>query len=162
MILKLCNRCKKNLIPLGTSVCKECEEKYKTEKRDRDRKDYFKKYNEEKRTEIEKEMQLFYASSEWQELRKFVLEKYKYIDIWEYYEHHNIVEANILHHIIETKINPSLKMDKYNLIPCSYKSHQIFHNVLKYGTEEEKQKLRDKLREYLERFRKEFNINLDR
>ena len=159
MILKLCNRCKKNLIPLGNSVCEECKGKCKTEKRDR--KDYYKKYNEH-RTDIEKEMQYFYASSEWQELRKFILEKYKWIDIWEYYENHNIVEANILHHIIETKVNPSLKMDKYNLIPCSYKSHQYFHSVLKYGEEKDKQELRDKLREYLKRFREEFGINLDR
>ena len=161
MILKLCSRCKKNLVPLGTSVCKECEEKYKTEKRDRDRKDYYKKYNES-RSDIEKEMQLFYASSEWQSMREFILSKYKYIDIWEYYENHNIVEANIVHHIIETKVNPALKMDKYNLVPCSYKTHQMFHNILKYGTEEEKEELRKKLREYCERFRKEFGIDLDR
>lgn len=159
MILKLCNRCKKNLIPLGTSVCEECKGKYKTEKRDR--KDYYKKYNEH-RTEIEKEMQLFYASSEWQELRKFILEKYKYIDIWEYYTNHTITEAGIVHHIVETKVNPAMKMDKYNLVPCSYKSHQYFHSVLKYGTEEEKRELREKLQDYLKRFREEFGINLDR
>ena len=159
MILKLCNRCKKNLIPIGTSVCKECEEKYKTEKRNRDRKDYFRKYNES-RSDIEKEMQLFYASNDWQELRKFILAKYKWIDIWEYYENHNIVEANIVHHIIETKVNPSLRMNKENLIPVSYKTHQMFHNILRDGTEEEKRQLIDKLREYCKRFREEFNINL--
>ena len=159
MILKLCNRCKKNLIPIGNSVCEDCKGKYKTEKRNRDRKDYFKKYNRERST-IEKEMQLFYASNDWQELRKFILAKYKWIDIWEYYENHNIVEANIVHHIIETKVNPSLRMNKENLIPVSYKTHQMFHNILRDGTEEEKRQLIDKLREYCKRFREEFNINL--
>ena len=159
MILKLCNRCKRNLIPLGSRLCDECAKNYKPEKRDR--KDYFKKYNEE-RTNVEKELQRFYASDDWQELRKFILEKYKYIDVWEYYESHNIVEATVVHHIIETKVNPSLKMDKYNLIPCSYKTHQLYHNILKYGTEEDKRQLIDKLREYCDRFRKEFGIDLDR
>lgn len=159
MILKLCSRCKKNLIPLGQRYCEECSRNYKPEKRNR--KSYFKKYNES-RTDMEKELQLFYSSSEWQELRKFILEKYKYIDIWEYYEHHTITEASIVHHIVETKVNPAMKMDKYNLVPCSYKTHQTFHYILKHGTEEQKRELRDKLREYIERFREEFNINLDR
>lgn len=161
MILKLCNRCKKNLIPLGTSVCKECEEKYKNEKRNRDRKDYFKKYNES-RSQIEKQMQLFYASEDWRLLREYILEKYKYIDVWEYYENHNIVEANLVHHIIPTITDSSLKMNKENLIPCSYKTHQHFHYVLREGTEEEKEELRKKLKEYCERFREEFGISLDK
>ena len=159
MILKLCSRCKKNLIPLGQRYCEECSRNYKPEKRNR--KDYFKKYNED-RTDMEKDLQLFYSSPSWQELRKYILAKYKYIDIYEYYENHHIVEATLVHHIIETKINPDMKMDKYNLVPCSYKTHQYFHYVLKEGTEEDKQELRNKLREYCDRFRKEFGIDLDR
>ena len=159
MILKLCSRCKKNLVPLQQRYCEECEEKYKSEKRNR--KDYFKKYNED-RNQIEKEMQLFYASEDWRLLRKYILEKYRYIDIWEYYENHHIVEANLVHHIVETKVNPSLKLDKDNLIPVSYKIHQYFHSVLRDGTEEQKEELRKKLKEYCERFRKEFGIDLDR
>ncbi len=159
MILKLCSRCKKNLVPLGQRYCEECSKNYKPEKRNR--KSYFKKYNED-RTDMEKELQRFYASDEWQNLRRYILEKYKYIDIYEYYENHHIVEANLVHHIIETKINPNLKLDKDNLIPVNYKTHQYFHNILRDGSEEEKEELINKLRDYIERFRKEFGIDLDR
>lgn len=157
MILKLCSRCKKNLVPLQQRYCEECSKNYQSEKRNR--KSYFKKYNES-RSEIEKEMQKFYASDSWQELRKYILEKYRYIDIYEYYVNHHIVEANLVHHIIPTKDNPNLKMDKYNLVPCSYKTHQMFHNILRDGSEEQKEELRKKLKEYCERFRKDFGISL--
>lgn len=98
----------------------------------------------------------FYRSKEWENLRNYILSVYNGIDVYAYYVDKEIVIANTVHHIEELKENWSKRFDIYNLFPISEGNHSRIHKLYlkdKKGT----QKL---LRELLERYRKEFGINL--
>ena len=131
-----------------------CEQhKYKAKQKESERQKY---YDKNVRYKRDKKYADFYRSKEWENLRNYILSVHNGIDVYAYYVDKEIVIANTVHHIEELKENWNKRFDIYNLFPTSEGNHSRIHKLYlkdKKGT----QKL---LRELLERYRKEFGINL--
>lgn len=120
-LLKLC-RCGKK-ISIGEKYCNECNIKVEQSKRDSN-KHYDKHIRNKRSTE-------FYHSKEWINLRVFVLDKYKGIDLYAYYIENEIKVADTVHHIEEIKDNWSRRLDISNLMPVSSSSHNTIDALYK-------------------------------
>lgn len=71
----------------------------------------------------------FYHSKQWINLREYILNKYKGLDLFEYYLNNNIEYASTIHHIEEVKENWDKRLDVTNLIPVSERSHNTIHSL---------------------------------
>lgn len=160
---KFCCRCNA-IIGYRDKYCIDCQseidrvkkEKFDTYLRCRkangEDKEVYKKY---KNNRIDEREQRFYNSKEWKQVRDNVISIYKYIDIYAYYKYTEVIPATCIHHIVEIKKDWELRLDKNNLISLSDKSHLEIHRRLR---DDEKEVIKE-LKEMLERFKREFNIN---
>lgn len=165
MLMKFCPRCN-NKLEYGNKYCKSCTKEIETEQNERYKtflrvrkanggdKEAYKRYAN-KRTDNKE--QKFYNSCEWKGKREYILIKYKYIDIYAYYTTGKIIPADTVHHIIELKKDWNKRLENYNLFPISSSNHKIIHERIIFEGNEEVIK---ELNEMLEKFRKEFNIEL--
>jgi len=77
-----------------------------------------------------------YKTSKWQTLRLVILNKYNYVCLYSFYVERKIIQANIVHHIIEVSEDESKMYDEDNLIPLSYKAHQEIHDRYRISLKE--------------------------
>ncbi|OGO89140.1 MAG: hypothetical protein A2Y15_08665 [Clostridiales bacterium GWF2_36_10] len=66
----------------------------------------------------------FYHSIEWTSMRNCILGDYDGLDVYALYAHDTILNASLVHHIVELKVNWELRLSKINLIPISDTSHR--------------------------------------
>lgn len=128
MIYKRCSRCHKR-IPTGTAC--EC-----TRHRDYTPAEGIKKQ---------------YHTERWKQIRQIAMSRYAGIDVYALYKHGKILQADTVHHIEPTSDSPERFYDIDNLIPVSNASHKEIHRAYKT---DEKEKMKDYLRESMRRFRK--------
>lgn len=127
--------------------CKECSLKF-TEKK----KESNKVYNSHNRN---KDIDAFYKDPEWINTREYILIKYHYRDLWDYFINNDDTKvANTVHHIVEVKDDYSLILDESNLFPVRPKSHMKIHKLYRI----DKEGTQKKLKEILELAKKEFGI----
>lgn len=131
-----CSRCGKK-IPQGTTCpCK------KGAYREYDKKVRYSKENIK--------YSRFYKSKEWTELSKYIRHKYYGLCLRCLIGDDEFTPSDVVHHIEEIKENWDKRLDEKNLIPLCHKCHNESHGH--YGTVE-KEKLREILRRYAEKYR---------
>ncbi|CEJ74237.1 HNH endonuclease domain-containing protein [[Clostridium] sordellii] len=134
MLKKFC-RCGK-IISQSKSRCDKCESKYINNKRKS-----YKVYNSKNRN---KNIDAFYHTDEWEEKRIYILIKYNYVDLWDFFVNgKETTEANTVHHIVEVTEDYEQRLDNLNLIPVSTKSHNKIHSLYRKDKESTQKKLRD-------------------
>ena len=139
-LMKLC-RCGKK-IEYSVKMCAECEKKYQEQQKDSNLR--YDKYKRDRRSTD------FYHSTQWVQLRTVMLNKFNYIDVYEYIVNHRIVQATTVHHIIPIKEDWSRRLDVSNLIPVSEKTHNKLHGMYKYQKQKTQEKLFKAMKEYME------------
>lgn len=95
----------------------------------------------------------FYHSPEWSRLQPVVLARYHGLDLWAYYIGHEIVSAEMVHHIKPVRTNWDDRFSVCNLIPLSGSNHGMVERLYKTG---EKKATQKQLLELLGRWKKEF------
>lgn len=129
------------------SRCIECSLKYKEKKKESN-----KVYNS---TNRDKAIDSFYNSPEWISTREYILKKYHYYDLWEYFINNDDTKvANTVHHIEEIKDNYELRLEENNLFPVTARSHMKIHKLYR----KDKEGTQEKLREIIKLANKEFII----
>ena len=98
---------------------------------------HYKKFRRDKRE------QSFYNSKQWKMLRDFIAVKYKGLCIWSYLIEDNIVSADVNHHIVPVKDDWSKRLDIYNIIPLSNRTHNMIHELYKKDKEGTQKILKD-------------------
>lgn len=104
----------------------------------------------------DKEM-LFYNTKEWLRLRNYIVNTYLNMSIYSYYKYNKIASSEVVHHLVEVRDSWEDRLNKTNLIPVTRKEHQEIHNRM---DREGKEKIQKELNEMLNKFRKEFKIEL--
>lgn len=125
MLKKTC-KCGK-IIKYSEQYCDTCNDS---------RKDYYKHYDNNYR---DKKSAAFYNSIEWEKTRRFILGKYKDLDLYAYYIGKELVHADTVHHIEELKDNWDRRLDITNLFPLSSSNHSKIHKMYlkdKQGTQQ--------------------------
>ena len=150
MPYKICN--KVNCNKLIDSRYTYCEAHREDEEAKRIK--YIKRYDEARK--CGKEF-VFYRSKEWINIREVIKSKYKGICIYTYYTQNKIVKADEVHHIIEIKDDFNKRLDLDNLIPVSRSAHKQIHRLYS-NSEHSKQSTIKKLKGFIARFNKEFNL----
>ena len=100
----------------------------------------FKRYDKYHRNKKSKD---FYDSPAWDQMRKVILERYHYLDLYDLKVNHVMTPADTLHHIIPLTENWDLRLVEDNLIPLSRSNHAMVHDI--YETED-KEKFQNVLR----------------
>lgn len=118
MALKKYCKCGK-LIDATMSRCEDCEVIYREKELSRQ-----KRYDKTKR---DKDSVKFYNSTMWKNTRAYVLDRFNYIDVYQYYINKVLVPADTVHHIVELKDNWDRRYDVSNLIPLSDSTHMMIH-----------------------------------
>lgn len=131
---KICRKCKKEVVAINESVCKNCKTKSNRtyDKLKRDKKSYS-----------------FYHSKEWLNLRAYLLKSYGDMDLWHYAKTKEYKKANTLHHIIELSEDWTKRLDKMNLFPVSSESHNEIHRLYKTDKEKTQGTLKRILKEHI-------------
>ena len=80
----------------------------------------------------------FYSSKEWIDLRKKIMERFNYIDLYELNMTGKIIPAEIIHHIIPLEESKQHSLDINNLIPVSNANHNRIHKIYDKGPNEKK------------------------
>lgn len=142
-LMKLC-RCGKK-IEYKKQMCDVCQEKYEEQQRAQSR-DSNQRYDKYKRDRRSTE---FYHSMEWIKAREFILNKFNYIDVYEYVEHQRIVPATTVHHIEPIKDEWSRRLDVTNMIPVSEATHNKLHGMYKYQKKNTQNKLCKAVQKYI-------------
>ena len=143
MALKKTCTCGK-IIDYSNRYCDDCTKKNEEYKAQR-----YKHYDNNIR---DKQSTAFYNSIEWESVRAEVLNKYKRLDLHEYYINKKIVYADTVHHIIELKEEWNRRLDISNLFPMTSSTHSMIHKLYK----KDKQRTQKLLLELLNRWEKEF------
>ncbi len=125
----MCKKCGR-LIPYPLTYCTE----HTPTKQDKA--DTNKHYDIKIRHERDAEYTAFYHSTEWGNMRSFILNKYNGLDLYAYMIHHKVIQATMVHHIIELKEDYSLCLEINNLIPLSDASHREINKLYKTQKEE--------------------------
>lgn len=141
MLLKLC-RCGK-LIEQSEKYCEACS-KIVT--------DRHKEYNKYRRN---KKHNKFYYSSEWLKVRTQALQRFNYIDIYQYYINNKVVKAEMVHHIIELEDDWNKRLDIDNLIPLSNSTHNTVIRSLYNKDNLTKKKTQELLYNLIKKYQKE-------
>ncbi|CAM3411900.1 endonuclease [Pseudostreptobacillus hongkongensis] len=110
MLYKTCCYCKRKL--KLNEKCSRCS-KIRNEVYDKNSRD--------------KEAQVFYNSRDWKLTRKKVMSKYNYLDLYALKVLGKLVQADVVHHIVEFREDKSKALDVSNLIPLSHQSHNLIH-----------------------------------
>ena len=134
-----------NLVERGRYCEEHKAEANKTFRQRTKRDKYYDKYIRDKRAEK------FYNSAAWIRTREYVLNKYKYLDLYDYYINKKITRANTVHHIVELKDDWSRRLDINNLFPVSVANHNVIDGLYRKD-KKEAQKL---LYQLLERWQHE-------
>lgn len=95
----------------------------------------------------------FYHSLEWSRLQPVVLARYHGLDLWAYYIDHEIVNAEMVHHIKPVRTDWDDRFSVGNLIPLSDGNHDMVERLYKTGKREATQ---EQLLELLGRWKEEF------
>lgn len=133
MLKKICN-CGK-LINQQQRMCDACMSKHIEAKKKSNK--VYNSYNRDK------DIDSFYKTNEWLNTREYILTKYNYIDIWDYFVNQRVTNANTVHHITEIKDDYELRLDEKNLIPLSPKSHSKIHKLYRKDKEKAQLKLKE-------------------
>lgn len=147
MLYKYCSCGKKIEYSLGK--CDECKAKAEESKKARQ-----KKYRDSKTKD--KEM-MFYNTREWNRLRTYIVNSYLNMSVYSYYKTGQVVDSQVVHHMVEVRDNWDRRLDKFNLIPVTKKEHQLIHNRTDREGED---KVRLELEEMVRKFREEFGVEL--
>lgn len=128
---KTCAKCRK-IIDFGVSYCDKCQVIA-----DRERREFFKEKFKNNRknnnwNKSNKESMNFYNSNHWKNIRDDILNKYKGLDLYDYYINNKITHADTVHHIEELTSNWDRRYDVSNLIPLSYSNHRRIHLMYRY------------------------------
>ena len=140
---KLCSKCGR-IISYGNIRCSICEAKYQSALKnynDKAKKEYYKKYNKEKR-----ENQEFYNSKSWDLTRKQINNRDRGLCRLCYSEG-KITYSECVHHIEEVRDNEALRCDDNNLISLCSKCHREVHLLYKSKSSIIKEKLKDIIQE---------------
>lgn len=78
----------------------------------------------------------YYWTDEWKDKRKYILSFYFYIDIYKLIFDNEIVAADLVHHIVPTNDDFSLRAADSNLIPVSEATHKLVHKEYLKGRKE--------------------------
>ena len=143
MLKKLCSKCGK-IIQYGKTRCEACEAKYQAGMKnynDKAKKEYYKKYNNEKR-----ENQDFYNSKSWSLTRRQINNRDRGLCRLCYSEG-KIIYSDCIHHIEEVKENVDLRCDDNNLISLCNRCHREVHLLYKSKSSIIKEKLKDIIKE---------------
>lgn len=100
----------------------------------------------------DKKAATFYNSQEWKKTRRYVLAKYKGLDLYAFFIENKIVYADAVHHIEELKEKWERRLDITNLIPLS----SINHNKIDAMYKKDKKGTQKLLFELLDRWKKEY------
>lgn len=119
MLKKICPRCRRQIIDASETYCDWCKE------RDVER---HKEYDRFKR---DRKASAFYHSRDWVRLRDHIMMLAGGVDLFELHENQRLVEADVVHHIIELEEDWSRRLDAGNLIPLSHQSHVRIHKLYK-------------------------------
>lgn len=136
MLKKIC-RCGK-LIDQREQLCKSCSLKHKEEVKKRNR--VYNSYNRDK------DIDTFYKTDEWESTRAYILSKYKYLDLWDYFINNKITTANTVHHIEEIKEAYELRLEESNLFSIGPKNHAKIHKLYRADKENTQNKLKEILK----------------
>ena len=117
MLLKRC-RCGK-LIPQAEKMCRECEKSMESRHME---------YNRRRRDQRAAE---FYISKEWRCMRQRIIELYDNIDIYALYVEHEAMNCRQVHHIVELEEDWNQRLNPFNLIPLSQRSHNTITAMYK-------------------------------
>lgn len=120
---KLCG-CKKNLIDITETRCKDCQAKYGKD-----------------RIRTLSKNESFYKTNRWRKLSYLVKNKFNGLDVYELKVNHRLVKAKVVHHIIPVNDDETRKFDIKNLIPLSIKTHMLIEQIYKTKDKEKMQKL---------------------
>ena len=143
MLKKLCSKCGK-IIQYGKTRCEACEAKHQANIKnynDKAKKEYYKKYNSEKR-----ENQDFYNSKSWNLTRQQINNRDRGLCRLCYSEG-KIIYSDCIHHIEEVKENVDLRCDDNNLISLCNRCHREVHLLYKSKSSIIKEKLKDIIKE---------------
>ena len=143
VLKKLCSKCRK-IIQYGKARCEVCEAKHQARMKnynDKAKKEYYKKYNSEKR-----ENQDFYNSKGWNLTRQQINNRDRGLCRLCYSEG-KIIYSDCIHHIEEVKENVELRCDDSNLISLCNRCHREVHLLYKSKSSIIKEKLKDIVRE---------------
>lgn len=143
LLNKIC-RCGK-VIPTSIARCDECQVRYEIDRARRD-----KEYDLSKRN---KRSEAFYNSPEWESLREYILNKYKNLDLYDYFINKKITYANTIHHVLELNEDWNRRLDSTNLFPLSDKNHNKIHGMYKRN----KNKTQRLLFDLIEKWNQKFN-----
>lgn len=145
MLKKLCSKCGK-IIQYGKARCEVCEAKHQANIKnynDKAKKEYYKKYNSEKR-----ENQDFYNSKSWNLTRQQINNRDRGLCRLCYSEG-KIIYSDCIHHIEEVKENIELRCDDSNLISLCNRCHREVHLLYKSKSSIIKEKLKDIIKEII-------------
>lgn len=147
MALRRMRECKfRSCINLTRNECGYCDEHIKYA--DIERKKQNKRYNDYSRN---KDTSKIYDSKHWKNKRQYIQLCYNNLDIYQYYINKRIVEASLVHHIVELREDISKAYDNNNLIPLSEDTHTFVHNKYNSG-KREKESMQKLLQSLLERW----------
>lgn len=115
-----------------------------------------KSYKDYKMYRSDKREQTFYNSKEWKQLRLAELGYFNGLDIFQYYVNHRVINADLVHHIVEVKDDWNKRLDIPNLITINKnETHNLIHaEYNKGGTY--KTNMQELLRELIKKYNKEF------
>ena len=119
-IYRKCGKCGKRLLQLEKCECL---------------KETAKEYNKKIRCNNDNvEHNKFYKSPQWTRARNYIRVKYSSLCLLCYAKYKILIEANVVHHIVELKEDYSKRLDEDNLIPLCHSCHNVLHR--RYGDKE--------------------------
>nr|DAE10134.1 MAG TPA: HNH endonuclease bacteriophage, HNH Endonuclease, DNA.52A [Siphoviridae sp. ctGuJ10] len=118
-------------------------------------KQYHKNYNNKNSNN---KIRKYYWTDSWKDKRHYILVFYYYIDIYKLIYDHEIVIADMVHHIVPTNDDFSLRAVDDNLIPLNDATHKLVHKEYLKGRKEMLD-MQKKLIKCKEIFFKQFKID---
>ncbi|QEY34627.1 HNH endonuclease [Caproiciproducens galactitolivorans] len=110
-------------------------------------------YDSSVRHKRDAKLTAFYHSQQWVKLQRVIIAKYHGLDLWAYFVDHEIVKAEMVHHIKPLREYWSDRLSIGNLIPLSNANHGMIEQLYKTSKREETQR---KLLGLIERWEEEF------
>ena len=126
----------RNLIRDGR-FCFKHQEESKNQRKESNR--YYDQYLRNKKA------RLFYNSKAWLATRQYVLTKYNYLDLYDYYINSRVTRATAVHHIEELEEAWEKKLEISNLIPLSSSNHNHMDLLYRHDKEGTQALLRELL-----------------
>lgn len=151
---KICPVCNKNLIDYKDKHCPACNKRVEREK-----KEQWQYYDKNvRRSEDNLKYTEFYHSKEWITTTELIKQKYKYLDIYDYYINNQISYGRICHHILPIKTTEgwNQRLNINGIIYLSDSNHEKIHIMMEKDFEGTVKVMYD----LVNRWNKEFNINL--